>query len=288
MEDPAMSEPGGPLAIPFAQLNLESLAAVGGKNASLGEMIGALGACGVRVPDGFAVTADAFRLHMREGGLEEEVYGALERLDLSDIAALADCGHGAGLRHLGFTDERVAQRSGGLGCPAGQFGCGNSLVGVQALALLLVHHGHWWRRDRGHHLRHLGGYRGEGTLLAWLRGIAVRLAIDWRRGLGRKLKNLVTMHHEDGDLELPAPDRHEARDARLSVTGQTFQAALQLLSARQRACLILHELEDLPFAEVAREVGCAEATARVHHHRATQRMNELLARPADEIGGQQA
>jgi len=137
-------------------------------------------------------------------------------------------------------------------------------------------------------LRHLGQYRGDGTLLAWLRGIAVRLALDWRRGLGRKLRSLVSLHHDDGDLELPAPTTSEARDARLSVSGRAFQAALQQLSPRQRACLILHELEDLPYNEVAREVGCSEATARVHHHRATQKMNQLLASPADEMGGQQA
>lgn len=136
--------------------------------------------------------------------------------------------------------------------------------------------------------RHLESYRGDGSLLAWLRGIAVRLALDWRRGLGRRLRQFVSMHQENGDLDFPAPDHEAGQDARLSVTGRAFQAALQQLSPRQRACLILHELEDLPFAEVAREVGCAEATARVHHHRATQRMNELLARPADEMGGQRA
>jgi RNA polymerase sigma-70 factor (ECF subfamily) len=137
-------------------------------------------------------------------------------------------------------------------------------------------------------LRHLDGYRGQGSLLSWLRGIALRLCLDWRRGLGRRLRQLVSMHREDQVLDLPAPDRSETRDAGLSVTGRAFQAALQALSPKQRACLVLHELEDLSFAEVAREVGCAEATARVHHHRATQRMRELLERPAGEMGGQQA
>jgi RNA polymerase sigma-70 factor (ECF subfamily) len=137
-------------------------------------------------------------------------------------------------------------------------------------------------------LRHLDSYRGQGSLLSWLRGVALRLCLDWRRGLGRRLRQLVSVHREDFDLDLPAPDRSAAREAGLSVTGRAFQAALQALSPKQRACLVLHELEDLPFAEVAREVGCAEATARVHHHRATQRMRELLDHRADEIGGQQA
>lgn len=137
--------------------------------------------------------------------------------------------------------------------------------------------------------RHLGAYRGEGSLLAWLRGIAVRLALDWRRGVGRRWRSLVSIHQDDGtDLELPGRDRQDARDAHLSVTGQAFQSALQRLSPKQRACLILHELEELPFAEVAQEVGCSEPTARVHHLRARQKLNEWLARPAGEIGGQQA
>ncbi|MBD3221278.1 sigma-70 family RNA polymerase sigma factor [bacterium] len=137
--------------------------------------------------------------------------------------------------------------------------------------------------------RHLGAYRGEGSLLAWLRGIAVRLALDWRRGLGRRLRSLVTIHQDDGtDLDLPDDDREDARDARLSVGGRSFQGALARLSPKQRACLILHELEELPFAEVAREVGCSEPTARVHHLRARQKLNEWLTVPAEEIGGQQA
>lgn len=135
--------------------------------------------------------------------------------------------------------------------------------------------------------RHLDSFRGDGTLLSWLRGIALRLALDWRRGLGRKLRQMVSLHQDEGDLDLPAPERREAREAGLSVRSQAFQAALQRLSPRQRASLILHELEDLPFAAVAREIGCAEATARVHHHRATQRMRELLAQPVDAMGGQQ-
>ena len=82
-----------------------------------------------------------------------------------------------------------------------------------------------------------------------------------------------------------------ADDARLSVGGPAFQAALRRLSPHQRACLLLHEYEGLSHAEIARELGCNEATARVHHHRATQRMKQWLAEPAtvpaDDMGGLQ-
>ena len=79
--------------VPFREVTLESLAQVGGKNASLGEMIGALVPRGIRVPDGFAVTAEAFRAHLRDGGIEKQVYAELDGLDPEDVGALAAAGH---------------------------------------------------------------------------------------------------------------------------------------------------------------------------------------------------
>jgi pyruvate, water dikinase len=81
-----------PLAIPFRELSLESLPQVGGKNASLGEMIRSLSEAGVQVPDGFAVTAEAFRMHLDASGLAEEIYTDLDRLDVNDVGALAKTG----------------------------------------------------------------------------------------------------------------------------------------------------------------------------------------------------
>jgi pyruvate phosphate dikinase-like enzyme len=52
------------LVIPFRALGLRDLSIVGGKNANLGELLRALSGAGVRVPDGFAITADAFRRHL--------------------------------------------------------------------------------------------------------------------------------------------------------------------------------------------------------------------------------
>jgi RNA polymerase sigma factor (sigma-70 family) len=86
-------------------------------------------------------------------------------------------------------------------------------------------------------------------------------------------------------------ERTGANDARLTVDGRAFQAALQQLSTNQRACLLLHELAGLSHAEIAQELHCREATVRVHHHRATQKMRGWLAAPtpvpADEMGGLQ-
>jgi pyruvate,water dikinase len=66
--------------------------AVGGKNASLGEMISQLAAAGVRVPGGFATTAHAFREFLRHAGLTERINARLAALDVDNVKALAQAG----------------------------------------------------------------------------------------------------------------------------------------------------------------------------------------------------
>jgi pyruvate, water dikinase len=76
----------------FREIGLDDVAAVGGKNASLGELYRELTPEGIRVPNGFAVTAEAYRHFLRAGGLEREIRSLLEGLDTRDLAALADRG----------------------------------------------------------------------------------------------------------------------------------------------------------------------------------------------------
>ena len=80
------------LVVPFEHLRMTDVEAVGGKNASLGEMISQLAASGVRVPGGFATTAHAFRLFLDQGGLAARIHAALEALDADDVRALAETG----------------------------------------------------------------------------------------------------------------------------------------------------------------------------------------------------
>jgi len=80
------------LVVPLEQVGLEALSAVGGKNASLGEMIQALTTRGVRVPGGFATTAEAYRLFIRSGALADRLHGLLDGLDGNDIVALQAAG----------------------------------------------------------------------------------------------------------------------------------------------------------------------------------------------------
>ncbi|WP_300642482.1 phosphoenolpyruvate synthase [Nocardioides sp.] len=76
----------------FADLGLGDLEQVGGKNASLGEMVSHLTDLGVRVPDGFATTAEAFHRFIGDTGLAERISGLLADLDTDDTRALATTG----------------------------------------------------------------------------------------------------------------------------------------------------------------------------------------------------
>ena len=73
-------------------LRMTDLDQVGGKNASLGEMIGGLAQTGIRVPGGFATTADAYRKFLSAGGLDRRIGERLRRLDPGDVTELAKCG----------------------------------------------------------------------------------------------------------------------------------------------------------------------------------------------------
>lgn len=80
------------LVVPLRSLRMTDLERVGGKNASLGEMLSQLAADGIRVPDGFATTAHAFREFLRANGLRERIAARLQRVDVNDVRALSDAG----------------------------------------------------------------------------------------------------------------------------------------------------------------------------------------------------
>jgi pyruvate,water dikinase len=78
--------------IPLEQLKMSDVETVGGKNASLGEMIGSLAKLGVRVPGGFATTAHAYREFLAQGGLDVRIRAELAALDVDDVVKLAASG----------------------------------------------------------------------------------------------------------------------------------------------------------------------------------------------------
>ena len=80
------------LVVPFDHLRMTDVESVGGKNASLGEMISQLAASGVAVPGGFATTAHAFREFLKQDGLAQRIQAKLDALDVDDVRALAEAG----------------------------------------------------------------------------------------------------------------------------------------------------------------------------------------------------
>ncbi|WP_374408166.1 phosphoenolpyruvate synthase [Hydrogenophaga sp.] len=79
------------LVVPFEKLRMNDVEIVGGKNASLGEMISQLPQ-GVKVPTGFATTAHAFREFLKADGLTDRINARLDALDTEDVRALAEAG----------------------------------------------------------------------------------------------------------------------------------------------------------------------------------------------------
>lgn len=78
--------------IPFQQLTMKDIADVGGKNASLGEMIRELSPLGIAVPDGFAVTVAAFQEFLSLNGVGPQIQGILDRLDRTTLSNLSEVG----------------------------------------------------------------------------------------------------------------------------------------------------------------------------------------------------
>jgi len=118
--------------------------------------------------------------------------------------------------------------------------------------------------------RSLDSYRGEAPLAVWLRAIALGRSIDWKRVILRRLKRAARIKESSVLVE---PDIHGVRFA---SENHALHRALEKLSHQQRAALLFREWEELSFAEIARLLGCAESTARVHHARAREHMRAVL------------
>ncbi|MEK7851711.1 MAG: PEP/pyruvate-binding domain-containing protein, partial [Deltaproteobacteria bacterium] len=76
----------------FDEIGISDIPSVGGKNASLGEMYRELSTKGVKVPYGFAVTAEAYRYFLEQGGIREEIEDTLKGLDTGAVANLRERG----------------------------------------------------------------------------------------------------------------------------------------------------------------------------------------------------
>lgn len=84
-----------PLVLWFTEVGIADIPLVGGKNASLGEMLQQLTPKGIKVPDGFATTATAYRYFMQQAGLEEKLRSLFSDLDVEDVNNLQEHGEQA-------------------------------------------------------------------------------------------------------------------------------------------------------------------------------------------------
>lgn len=110
------------------KLGVHDVERVGGKNASLGEMISNLAGAGVSVPGGFATTAQAYRDFLEQSGLNERIHAALDVLDVNDVNALAKTG--AQIRQWVMDAEFPSQLDAGIRSAFAEMSAGNEHMAV--------------------------------------------------------------------------------------------------------------------------------------------------------------
>jgi pyruvate, water dikinase len=118
--------------IPFEQLGMQDVETVGGKNASLGEMISSLTKLGVAVPGGFATTALAYREFLAQGGLDERIRTELASLNVEDVSKLA--ASGARIREWILATPFPSKFAEAVGAQLRTMGAGEIAVAVRSSA----------------------------------------------------------------------------------------------------------------------------------------------------------
>ncbi|MBN1425077.1 RNA polymerase sigma factor [Candidatus Fermentibacteria bacterium] len=127
-------------------------------------------------------------------------------------------------------------------------------------------------------------FRGDCSPRTWLDRIIVNLCVDWQRRQ-RVRRKLFVLPRGGEDYE-PSPEGSAAetswqsdpeRVADSARIGNTVKRVLAGLPATQRMAFVLRHYEGYDTAELAAALKCAEGTAKVHLHRATQRMRKALA-----------
>jgi RNA polymerase sigma-70 factor (ECF subfamily) len=113
----------------------------------------------------------------------------------------------------------------------------------------------------------------------WLATIATRLAIDAKRR-ARPTESLEHLQEERGFD--PASEARADTSVRQDAVSSEVHRALQRLPERQRIAVTLKHIEDLPFTEVARAMGCSVNSAKVHAHRGRRLMARMLGHLREE------
>ena len=120
--------------------------------------------------------------------------------------------------------------------------------------------------------RALPGFRGRSALKTWLYRITVNLCLDYaRRGSRYVLTGLKELEWE------PALNDNLVEAAERNELARTVRAAIGGLAPRQRAMVVLRVYQDMPYAEVARIMGCAEGTVKATMFAALGKLRKTLA-----------
>jgi RNA polymerase sigma-70 factor (ECF subfamily) len=130
--------------------------------------------------------------------------------------------------------------------------------------------------------RTAGSFRGDARFSTWFYRILVNLCLDHRRR-GRWWRRLLVHDDGRGDPEQAVLERQPAPPAdpgdvvgRERMTARLWEA-VDRLSPRQRAVVLLHVQEELPTSHIAAVLECSEATVRVHLHRAVGALRRIVA-----------
>ena len=120
-------------------------------------------------------------------------------------------------------------------------------------------------------LRALRSFRGDAQLSTWIHRVAVNASLDLMRKRSRRSTRPIEEAHETPSSDVP-PDEAAARAAR----ADEVQRALLQVSEEHRAVLVLHDLQDLDYAEVAEALDIPVGTVKSRLHRARVEMARLL------------
>ena len=123
--------------------------------------------------------------------------------------------------------------------------------------------------------RHLEGFRAGRSFGGWVYRISVNAAHDYRHGVKRRVSGEASWKEAARAEETP-PEREGEAGRRLELR-EALEAALDLLSERERAVFVLREMEGLETREVARSLGITTITVRRHLGRARRRLRGQLS-----------
>ena len=121
----------------------------------------------------------------------------------------------------------------------------------------------------------LDRFKSEKSFVAWLNTITANTAIDYYRKLTRQ-KNLRDIN-EIHEKTLTAIKPSETKQHDEALIQQHIREALEDISVNQRTAFVMRYFEDMPTAEIARTLGCAEGTVRVHISRSLLALRNKLA-----------